>query len=281
MDQTGFLLINKPINYSSFDCIKHIRKIEKATKKDIKIGHAGTLDNFATGLLIIAIGRDSTKDINNLLNQSKEYIATGKIGELTDTLDFTGKIVQKNKKSISKADIKNIIKSFMNNYTQIPPIYSALKFKGKNLYKLAREKKLSEQELEIIIKNKKRTVSIYEISLINYESPYFTIKTSVSKGTYIRSLINDIAEKLGSCATCYKLTRTKIGNIRLDQSINLKDLKTIKDINNNLMNIAFLWTISFINNCFSSIIQLYIRIQKSFGTKNNIIKKDNYVWFSI
>ena len=240
MDQTGFLLINKPENYSSFDCIKHIRKILKTTKKEIKIGHAGTLDNFATGLLIIAIGRDSTKDINNLLSQSKEYIATGKIGELTDTLDATGKIVRKNKKSPSKADIENIIKSFMNNYTQIPPIYSALKFKGKNLYKLAREKKLSEQELEIIIKNKKRTVHIYEISLINYTSPYFTIKTKVSKGTYIRSLINDIAEKLGSCATCYKLTRTKIGNIRLDQSINLKDLKTIKDINNNLMDITFL-----------------------------------------
>lgn len=240
MDQTGFLLINKPINSSSFDCIKHIRKILKVTKKEIKIGHAGTLDNFATGLLIIAIGRDSTKNINNLLGQSKEYITTGKIGELTDTLDATGNIIQKKKKLSSKTDIEKIIKSFMNNYIQIPPIYSALKFKGKNLYKLAREKKLSEQELEIIIKHKKRTVSIYEISLINYESPYFTIKTKVSKGTYIRSLINDIGKKLGSFATCYKLTRTKIGNIHLDQSINLKDLKTIKDINNNLMNITFL-----------------------------------------
>ncbi len=240
MNQTGFLLINKPKGYSSFGCIKHIRKIIEATKKDIKIGHAGTLDNFATGLLIIAIGRDSTKTINNLSNQNKEYIATGKIGELTDTLDLTGNILEKNNIEVSKKDITNILKNFTKNYIQTPPIYSALKFNGKNLYKLARKKMVSDKELEKIISTKKRTVSIHKISLIDYKYPFFTIKTNVSKGTYIRSLINDIAKRLGSCATCYELTRTKIGNISLDQAIELNNLKTIEDLENNLMDIRFL-----------------------------------------
>ena len=252
MNQTGFLLINKPKGYSSFGCIKHIRKIIEATKKDIKIGHAGTLDNFATGLLIIAIGRDSTKTINNLSNQDKEYIATGKIGELTDTLDPTGNILEKSKEhtsvetfnvndiEVSKKDITNVLKDFTKNYVQTPPIYSALKFNGKNLYKLARKKIVGDKELEKIISTKKRTVSIHKISLIDYKYPFFTIKTNVSKGTYIRSLINDIAKRLGSCATCYELTRTKIGNISLDQAIKLDNLKTIEDLENNLMDIRFL-----------------------------------------
>lgn len=245
MDQIGFLLINKPKNISSFDCIKHIRKILKVTKKNIKIGHTGTLDNFATGLLIIAIGRDSTKTISQLSTQDKEYIATGKIGELTDTLDLTGNISEKKDINIShikisKEKIIKVLNDFTKNYIQTPPIYSALKFNGKNLYKLARKKIIPNEDLEKIISTKTKAVSIHEISLIDYKYPFFKIKINASKGTYIRSLINDIGKKLGSYATCYELTRTKIGNISLDQTINLDDLKTIKDLEKNLMDISFL-----------------------------------------
>ncbi len=230
----GFLLINKPINYSSYDCIRIIKRI---INKKIKIGHTGTLDNFAQGLLIIAIGRESTKKISLFLNADKEYIATGKLGELTDTLDHTGKIIKSEDfNQIPDIKLTDIINNFKGEYKQTPPIYSALKFQGETLYKLAREKKFSEQELENLANDKKRIVNIYNIELLEYKHPNFTIKVHVSKGTYIRSLINDIAEKLGTHATCYELLRTKIGDLDINSAIKLENLKSIEDINNNLIN---------------------------------------------
>ena len=230
----GFLLINKPIDYSSYDCIRVIKRI---IKNKVKIGHTGTLDNFAQGLLIIAIGRESTKRISLFLNKDKEYIATGKFGILTDTLDHTGKVTKEEEiTQIPEIKLINIINSFKGEYTQTPPIYSALKFQGENLYKLAREKKLNEQDLKNLVKDKKRIVQIYNIELLKYEHPYFTIKVHVSKGTYIRSLINDIAEKLETHATCCELLRTKIGDISIDSAINIENLKSIEDIKNNLKN---------------------------------------------
>lgn len=230
---SGFIFINKPKNISSFDCIRYIKKI---LKQKIKIGHTGTLDNFATGLLIICIGREATKNINSFMNLDKEYIFSAKLGELTDTLDHTGKIIeQKNKFKISKNDLENAIAALGKSYTQIPPIYSALKHKGKSLYKLARNNKLSEKELEKIAEQKKRIIKIYNIDLLNFDFPYFEIKTCVSKGTYIRSLANDISQKIKIPSTTYKLERTKIGNFSIKNSINLYDLKTVDDIKNNLI----------------------------------------------
>lgn len=232
MDRSGFLLINKPKDLSSYDCIRHLKHI---IKKRIKIGHSGTLDTFATGLLIIAIGRDATKKIPLFLNKDKEYIASGRLGELTDTLDLTGKIIEKKDVKIVKKDLEKIIKSFQGNYNQTPPIYSALKYKGKALYYLARNNKLSDAQLEQIIKDKTREITIHDINLVDFNYPVFTIQTTVSKGTYIRSLVNDVANKLGSIATCYELTRTKIGSILLEKAANLNDIKTLDDIINNLI----------------------------------------------
>lgn len=240
-DINGFLLINKPINFSSYDCIRVIKRILKKQFKTNrlmpKIGHTGTLDNFANGLLIIAIGRKATKEINSFMNLDKEYIFKAKLGELTDTLDNTGKITETKETTIAKDELEKAINSTQGKQIQTPPVYSALKHKGDNLYKLAREKMISEEELLAIIETKKRTVIIHNLELLKFELPFFIVKTTVSKGTYIRSLANNITNKLNNVATCYELQRTKIGSIRLDEAIKLDDLNLMEDITNNLIEI--------------------------------------------
>ncbi|MBU1007502.1 tRNA pseudouridine(55) synthase TruB [Candidatus Dependentiae bacterium] len=232
--QTGYLLINKPKDITSFDCIRHIKKILNAGRK-VKIGHAGTLDPFATGLLIVCIGRDATKTISHLLNLDKTYVVKAKLGERTDTLDCTGRMVETSNVQIQKQEIELAIKNLGSSYMQTPPIYSALKHQGQPLYKLVREKKLTEKQLAEIIKAKSRTVTIHNIKLLNYASPYFSFKAQVSKGTYIRSLSNDIAQKAGSIATTYELERTKIGSISLTKATRLDMLKSVDDIQKNML----------------------------------------------
>lgn len=226
---TGLLKINKPTGITSYDCIRHIKRILKIKTK---IGHAGTLDPFASGLMLICIGRETTKTIDQLMTKDKEYLVKAKLGELTDTLDLTGKILatQSVKTSLTKKDIENAVESLGKSYIQTPPIYSALKHQGTPLHELAREQKISVQELEQIIQKKSRTVEIYNLEILSVDLPFFVFKAHVSKGTYIRSLANDIAQKLGLNATTYELTRTKIGNYSLEDAINLDDLKTIQDI---------------------------------------------------
>ena len=237
---SGILFINKPKGITSFDCIRHIKKI---FKQKIKIGHAGTLDDFATGLLIVCIGRETTKRINEFMNLDKEYVVKAKLGELTDTLDYTGKSSQQvtlqntpgeQESHISKEDLQKVIKEFPKSYTQVPPIYSALKHKGKPLYHRARNKKIEEEKLEEIVKQKSREVNIYDLELLDFDYPFFSVKTRVSKGTYIRSLANDIAQKLNIPATTYELERTKIGPISLVDAVKLDDLKSFDDIKDNL-----------------------------------------------
>lgn len=234
---TGFLLINKPKDISSFDCIRHIKK---SLKQKIKIGHTGTLDNFATGLLIICLGRNATKLVPQLSNFDKEYLVTAKLGELTNTLDHTGVIIEKpdiSELNISKKDLQNAIETIGKEYLQTPPIYSALKFQGTSLYKLARNKIMEQKDLEEIIKQKARPVQIHKLELLNFNSPFFTFKTTVSKGTYIRSLANDIAQILNIPATTYELERTKIGKFDLKKAVNLNALKTLDDIANILISL--------------------------------------------
>ena len=160
------------------------------------------------------------------------------MGELTDTLDNTGEIIETNDTTlISEKNLNDAIKNFGSSYLQTPPLYSALKHKGQPLYKLTREKKLDPEVLEEITKQKSREIKIYNLELTNINLPFFTIQTTVSKGTYIRSLVNDIAQKLNLPATTYELTRTKIGPISLQDSINLNDIKTIEDIFQKLIDI--------------------------------------------
>lgn len=229
----GLLKINKPTGITSYDCIRHIKRILKAK---IKIGHAGTLDPFASGLMLICIGRQATKSIDKLMTQDKEYTVKAKLGELTDSLDLTGRIIEAQdlKTKITKQDIEAAITSLGHSYIQIPPIYSALKHQGKPLYELARTQTMETSELEQIVQKKSRLVEIYKIELLEVNLPFFSFKAHVSKGTYIRSLADDIAQKLNLHATTYELDRTKIGEYKLADAVQLCCLKTIEDIRNNL-----------------------------------------------
>jgi len=221
----GFLLINKPKNITSFDCIRHIKNIFGATK--IKIGHAGTLDPFATGLLIIALTRQATKHISVLMKLDKEYLAKAKLGELTDTLDKTGTITQTEAiENISEQKLIEAINDLEDEYLQTPPAFAALKYRGKPLYALARQKKLPNETLSDILQQKKRKVQLHALELLNFEPPFFTLKAHVSHGTYIRSLMNNIARQIETCATTYELERTKIGPFDLQEAHPLLDLKT-------------------------------------------------------
>jgi tRNA pseudouridine55 synthase len=226
--KSGFLLINKPCGISSYGCIGHIKRI---LKQKIKIGHAGTLDPFACGLLVVAIGREATRLVSHVMVMEKTYMATGKCGELTDTLDLTGAVIATSAVIPSEQDIHNAIASFGSSYEQTPPLYSALKHQGDPLYALVRKGTMSVDDLQQVAETKKRTVHFYEFSLVSYEAPFFTIKARVSHGTYIRTLINDIAVRAGSCATTHALARTAIGHFSIDQSVTLADLNTIEDIN--------------------------------------------------
>lgn len=227
----GYLLINKPVGVSSHDCVMHVRKF---LDKKIKVGHAGTLDPFASGLLIIAIGREATKNLSYFMNMNKVYVATGKLGELTDTLDCTGEIVESNDVIVSEDDMRMTLKSFGSRYEQIPPLYSALKHEGVPLYKLASQKKLSDGALQKIAEGKQRIVDLYELELVSFEYPYFTIKACVSQGTYVRSLVNDSAVRAGSCATTYVLDRSAIGEFTVHQAVAIDQIKSLEDVRNRL-----------------------------------------------
>lgn len=232
--KSGFLLINKPVGISSYGCINHIKSLLRqyyGGKVKQKIGHAGTLDPFASGLLIVAIGRHATRLLSQCMVMEKTYIATGKCGELTDTLDLTGTIIATSAIIPSELALRLAFESFGLSYEQIPPLYSALKYQGTPLYLLTRKKIIQEDQLQEIAINKKRIVQLYEKEFVSYNPPFFTIKVRASHGTYVRTLINDIAVKAGSCATTYELQRTNIGPFSLDKAVDVFSLTstTIND----------------------------------------------------
>lgn len=206
----GVLIIDKPIGVTSFDVIRDIRK-EYDTKK---VGHTGTLDPMATGVLPILIG-DATKLSDYLMDHDKEYIAVLKLGEKRDTGDSEGNIIETSKiPSLTTKEIESTLKTFIGKISQIPPMYSAIKVNGKKLYELAREGK----EIE----RKPRNVEIYSIELLEAEKNTENIvdkikfKVNCSKGTYIRTLCEDIAEKLGTVGYMQELRRTRVGKFTLE-----------------------------------------------------------------
>ncbi len=228
-------MINKPPGITSFGCI---RKIKKIIEQKGKIGHAGTLDPFAQGLLIVAISRQATRNIHTFMQADKEYIVKAKLGELSDTLDVTSRIIKTADISgITKQDLVNAIETLGTSYIQTPPIYSALRYKGTRLYEFARKQKLSAESLLAIAQQKQKRVQLYALELLECALPYFTLRAHVSHGTYIRSLINDIAAQCRTFATTYELTRTKIGPIALDQAIDLDTLQTSSDVQHHLISL--------------------------------------------
>lgn len=210
---SGFLLINKPRDWTSFDVVAKLRSITGIKK----IGHAGTLDPFATGLLIVAIGRNATKHIDKFVKLDKEYIATLMLGADSDTYDRDGVITQnKNAQDPGIDKIRSVIKNFAGPQEQIPPMFSAKKINGQKLYKLARQGKT--------IKRKTVNINVYEAKIIDYKWPQLIIRFKVSSGTYIRSLARDIGRKIKTGAYLKKLNRTQIADYRIENSCKLDTL---------------------------------------------------------
>ncbi|SUW04078.1 tRNA pseudouridine(55) synthase TruB [Brachyspira pilosicoli] len=210
----GFLIVNKPKGITSFDVIRKLKPI----LKEKRIGHVGTLDPFASGVLIIALGR-YTKLFFLFDDLYKEYIAEGVFGESRDTDDVEGKVLEKTKNQniLSFNELEALIKNnFLGSILQKPPIYSAKKIDGKRAYDLARENK--EFQLKTV------NVFINNIELLEYNYPYFKIKTSVSKGTYIRAIVRDIGEITNNLAYTKDLIRTSIGDYNIDDAINLENI---------------------------------------------------------
>lgn len=209
----GVILVNKDKGCTSRDIVNDISHIFN-TKK---VGHTGTLDPIAEGVLVITIGR-YTKLNEVLMSSFKEYIAEFKLGILTDTLDSTGKVLKNEKVDIKEEDIRNVVLSFKKSYMQKVPLYSSVKVNGKKLYEYARK---GEE-----IKLPSRSVDIKEIEVLSIDNDIVKIKTLVSKGTYIRSLIRDIGDILGTHATMTSLVRTKQGRF------NIEDTYTVDDVRN-------------------------------------------------
>ena len=203
------LNIYKPVNWTSFEVVKRIRTIIK----EKKVGHGGTLDPFAEGVLVIGTGKD-TKKLTSITNDDKSYIATIQLGELTNTLDTEGEIIETKKvPKLSLEIIEDALKKFSGKMYQTPPMYSAKKVNGKRLYELARK--------NIKIKRNPVEIEIKDIQLIDYKNHKVTLSITSSKGTYIRVLGKDIAKSLGSIGYLIKLIRTKVGlyNIKESQTI--------------------------------------------------------------
>lgn len=208
----GFILVNKKKNMTSRDVVNSLTKILN-TKK---IGHTGTLDPFAEGILLVAVNK-GLKVVKLLNYKDKEYIAKVKLGIKTDTLDITGNILEEKKEELNKEELAPVLKSFIGEYSYEVPIYSAIKVNGKKLYEYAR----NNQKVELPIKDS----YIYDIKLIDFKDNSFTFSVKVSNGTYIRALVRDISKKLNKLMTLEELTRTKVDNLLIENSYTLEDIK--------------------------------------------------------
>lgn len=208
----GLLVVNKPKNYTSRDVVNALNKVFN-TKA---IGHIGTLDPLATGVLVCLIGK-YTK-LNNLLTMhNKEYIVDFKLGILTDTLDATGRVLDTSNNFIKKEKLVRALKKFKKTYMQEVPMYSAVKVNGRKLYDYARHD-------EEVVPPKKR-VTIYDIELLDYEYDDVKIRCTVSKGTYIRALIRDICQYLKTYGVMTGLVRTKINDFKIEDAYTLDEIR--------------------------------------------------------
>lgn len=220
----GFLNIYKPKGLTSHDVVARLRKITKVRQ----IGHTGTLDPFATGVLPICIGK-ATRLIE-YLDDNKEYLATVQFGKNTATYDLEGEITATFDKKVTEEDVKNALKDFEGEISQIPPIYSAIKVNGKKLYDYAR------QGQDIEIKPRKVTISKIELKEFDKTSQSAKITVACSKGTYIRSIAYDLGAKLGCGGYLTALERTQAGKFQVNTAIKLEDLTEVSQIVENLIN---------------------------------------------
>ena len=237
----GIIIINKPKGCTSHDIVYKVKKIFNQ-----KVGHTGTLDPLAEGVLPVLIGK-GTQCSKYLINHDKTYIARIQLGKKTTTADEEGQIIDEKKvpdEALKNDNVEKVLNDFIGIQEQIPPIYSAIKVKGKKLYEYAREGK----EIEI----SPRKIEIYSIKLlnINKEAQQIEFEASCSKGTYIRSLCEDIAKKLNTVGYMARLNRIKVGNFEIENSITLEELENNKD------------NIDFLKKYIITIEKLFIKNEK-------------------
>lgn len=215
----GVINIYKEKGFTSHDVVAKMRGILQQKK----IGHTGTLDPDAVGVLPVCLG-NATRLADMLTDRDKEYEAAMRLGVKTDTQDLSGTVLEEKPVAVSEAEVETVIQSFAGGYEQVPPMYSALKVNGKRLYELAREGREVER--------RPRSVSLYRIEILSMQMPEVSIRVSCSKGTYIRTLCHDIGEKLGCGAAMSSLKRTKSGCFTLDTAITLQTLEQLRDAKN-------------------------------------------------
>ena len=279
----GIIIINKEKEYTSHDVVAKVKKI----LNEKKVGHTGTLDPNATGVLPILLGK-GTKLSKYLINHNKIYEATLKLGEKTDTADIEGKIIEEKdvkKENLSEENIVKILQKFIGKSKQVPPMYSAIKVNGKKLYEYARKG----QTIEI----KPREIEIYSIELLNINNNEITFRVHCSKGTYIRTLCENIAEKLETVGYMKDLKRIEVGEFNIKNSIKLKELEIkkekavisiedfFKDKNTITLNIKklnlFLNGVNLKVEQVDGVYRIYNEKSEFIGTgtiKNNILKRD-------
>ena len=212
----GIIIVNKEPGFTSNDVVAKMRGICRQKK----VGHTGTLDPDATGVLPVCLGT-GTKLCDMLTDKEKEYVTELLLGVTTDTQDVSGTVLSERPVDVTEEQVREVIMSFLGAYDQIPPMYSALKVNGKKLYELAREGK----EIE----RKARRVEILELEILEMKLPVVKMRVGCTKGTYIRTLCHDVGEKLGCGGTMKSLVRTKVGRFTLEQAHSLAEIERIRD----------------------------------------------------
>ena len=226
----GLLLVDKPAGWTSFDVVNYVRRIvataEGKKPKNCKVGHSGTLDPFATGLLVLLIGKEYTRRAGELSKLDKTYEAIAELGRVSTTGDPEGELTAYSNQIVDPAspfttapttpDVERVLAQFVGEIDQVPPAYSAIKINGQRAYKLAREGK------DVVIESRKTT--IHAIELINYIYPDVAFRTEVSSGTYIRALVEDFGRALGTGAYTAELRRTRVGEYLIDDAIQVEGM---------------------------------------------------------
>ena len=205
---TGIVVINKPADWTSHDVVAKLRGI----LHERRIGHGGTLDPMATGVLPVFVGR-ATRAVEFMENADKEYIAGLKLGITTDTQDITGTVLTETEANIAKDELEAVLRDFTGEQSQVPPMYSAIKQNGKKLYELARK--------GVEVERKPRSITVHEVELVDWDGSEGRIRIVCSKGTYVRTLCHDIGARFGCGGIMTSLVRTRVGVYRLEDAVGL------------------------------------------------------------
>lgn len=212
----GVLIVNKPQGWTSHDVVAKLRGIYQTRR----VGHSGTLDPMATGVLVVFLGR-ATRAVELFENDKKEYVAGLKLGMITNTQDTTGEVTETRQVSVSDAALQETLKGFLGPQQQIPPMYSAVKIGGRKLYELARKGQTVER--------KPRDITIEELELLSRQGEECKLRILCSKGTYVRTLCHDIGETLGCGGCMSSLKRTRAGRFQIEDALSLEELQQAKE----------------------------------------------------